>query len=115
VFDNYYGTPKKNVRDLLKSGKHVLLCIDVKGAKVVRKICPEAITVFIKTPSIAVLKKRLDKRADTHDTAALRLKIARQELAQAKYYDHRIVNDHLSTAYRQLEEVVCQTLFPPVL
>jgi guanylate kinase len=115
VFDNYYGTPKKNVRELLRSGKHVLLCIDVKGAKVVRKLCPDAVTVFIKTPSIAILKKRLDKRADTHDTAALRLKIARQELAQARHYDHRIVNDHLPTAYRQLEDTVCQALFPPVL
>jgi guanylate kinase len=115
VFDNYYGTPKKNVRELLRAGKHVLLCIDVKGAQVVRKLCPEAITIFIKTPSIAVLKKRLEKRADTHDSAALRLKIAQQELAQAKYYDHRITNDHLETAYKQLEEVVCRSLFPPVL
>jgi guanylate kinase len=112
VFDNYYGTPKKNVRDLLKAGKHVLLCIDVKGAKVVHRLCPDALTIFIKTPSIAILKKRLEKRDDTHDSAALRLKIAQQELAQAKYYDHRITNDHLETAYRQLEEAVCRSLSP---
>jgi guanylate kinase len=115
VFDNYYGTPKKNVRDLLKSGTHVLLCIDVKGARVVHRLCPEAITIFIKTPSIAVLKQRLEKRADTHDSKELRLKIAQKELAQAKFYDHRVTNDHLPTAYRQLEEVVCESLFPPVL
>jgi len=115
VFDNYYGTPKKNVRELLKTGRHVLLCIDVKGAKVVRKLCPDAITIFIKTPSLEILKKRLDKRADTHDTAALRLKIAKQELAQAKHYDHRITNDHLQTAYKQLEDVVCRSIFPSVL
>ena len=35
VFGNYYGTPKKTVKELLCAGKHVLLCIDVKGAKVV--------------------------------------------------------------------------------
>jgi guanylate kinase len=115
VFDNYYGTPKKNVRALLTRGKNVLLCIDVKGARVVRRLCPDAITVFIKTPSISVLKKRLEKRADTHDSKELRLKIAQKELAQAKYYDHRITNDHLTTAYRQLEEVVCESIFSPVL
>jgi len=115
VFDNYYGTPKKNVRDLLKAGKHVLLCIDVKGAKVVQKLCPDAVTIFIKTPSIAILKKRLERRADTHDSKELRLKIAQKELAQAKYYDHRITNDHLPTAFRQLEVVVAESLFPPVL
>ena len=113
VFDNYYGTPKKNVRELLKAGKHVLLCIDVKGARVVHRIFPDAISIFIKTPSVAILEKRLEKRAqDTHDSKELRLKIAQQELAQAKYYDHRIVNDRLETAYRQLEDIVGRAILP---
>jgi len=116
VFDNYYGTPKKNVRDLLRAGTNVLLCIDVKGAKVVQRLFPEAISIFIKTPSIAILKKRLEKRAqNTPESKALRLKIAKQELTQAKHYDHRITNDNLQSAYRQLEDVVCQSLLPPVL
>jgi guanylate kinase len=116
VFDNHYGTPKKNVRDLLKSGKNVLLCIDVKGAEIIRKAFPDAISIFIKTPSLAVLKKRLEKRAqDSQESKELRLRIAKEELAQAKQYDHRIVNDNLQSAYRQLEKIVSQALLPPVL
>ena len=56
VFGNDYGTPKKNVRDNLKKGKVVLLCIDVKGAKTIRKVFPDALTIFVKTPSLQVLE-----------------------------------------------------------
>lgn len=111
VFDNYYGTPKKTVKELLSSGKHVLLCIDVKGAKVVHRMFPDAVSVFIKTPSLAVLKQRLEHRdQDSHESRALRLKIARQELKEAKHYNFQIVNDRLDTAYRQLEGIVMGAL-----
>ena len=111
VFANYYGTPQKNVRQLLNAGKHVLLCIDVKGAKVVRKAFPDALSVFIKTPSVAVLKKRLEARAqDSHESTALRLKIAKEELLEAKHYNYRIVNDRLDAAYRQLEGIISRAL-----
>lgn len=107
VFDNYYGTPKKGVKELLSKGKHVLLCIDVKGAKVVHRMFPDALSVFIKTPSVAVLKERLEARAqDSQKSRTLRLKIAQQELKEAQYYNFQIVNDRLDVAYRQLETVV---------
>lgn len=111
VFDNYYGTPKKAVKDLLVQGKHVLLCIDVKGAKVVHRIFPDALSVFIKTPSLAVLKERLEARAqDTPQSRALRLEIAQKELLEAEHYNFQIVNDRLDTAYRQLESIVMGAL-----
>lgn len=111
VFDNYYGTPKKAVRELLSKGKNVLLCIDVQGAKVVHRLFPDAISVFIKTPSLAVLKDRLESRAqDSHESRALRLKIARKELLEAKNYNFQIVNDRLDVAYRQLESIVMGAL-----
>lgn len=111
VFGNYYGTPKKTVKELLCAGKHVLLCIDVKGAKVVHRMFPDAVSVFIKTPSLAVLKQRLEHRAqDSHESRALRLKIARQEVKEAKHYKFQIVNDRLDTAYRQLESIVMGSL-----
>ncbi|MBL8014317.1 MAG: guanylate kinase [Candidatus Omnitrophica bacterium] len=111
VFDNYYGTPKKVVKDLLAQGKHVLLCIDVKGAKVVQKIFPNAITVFIRTRSLSVLKRRLESRGqDDPDSRELRLKIARSELKEAKLYDFQIINDRLDVAYKQLEDFVANAL-----
>ena len=59
IFDHYYGTPKKCVADFLRGGKNVLLCIDVKGAKVVRRKFPKAISIFIKTPSLIETQIRL--------------------------------------------------------
>ncbi len=107
VFDNFYGTPLKEVRENLAAGKSVLLCIDVQGARAVKKKIPEAVLIFVSPPSLKELEKRLLKRGtDTKEAVALRLKIAREELAQAKKYDHLIVNDRLDRAARELENVV---------
>lgn len=111
VFDNYYGTPRKNVEDILKSGKSVLLCIDVKGAKVVCRKCRGVKKVFIKTPSLAVLKKRLSKRgSESQKVVNLRLKTAQKELLEAKYYDYIVINDILSKAYQRLENIIAGIL-----
>jgi len=111
VFDNYYGTPKKNVEDVLRQGKNVLLCIDVKGAKVVYKQIPEAITIFIKVPSMAVLKNRLGHRGtETKESLTLRLRIAQEELKEVKHYKHVVVNDNLQTANKKLEKILCNEL-----
>lgn len=111
VFDHYYGTPKNKVLELLRAGKNVLLCIDVKGAKVVRKQYPQAVTIFVKVPSWAVLRSRLAGRGtEKQRILALRLKIARQELKEARYYQHIIVNDDLTLAYEKLKNILCKEL-----
>jgi len=105
VFDAYYGTPERKVDQLLRKGKNVLLCIDVKGARQVWQKRPDAFKIFIKTPTLQVLKQRLKKRGtERPKDLALRFNTARQELAQAKYYDYVIVNDDLKKAYRKLEK-----------
>ena len=111
VFDNYYGTPKKKVEALLHSGRNVLLCIDVRGAgKAVRQF-PDAITVFIKTPSLKILRKRLRARASEGDESLkLRLQRAKKELREAKRYRHVVVNDHLGRAFRRLEAIIVREL-----
>jgi guanylate kinase len=111
VFDNYYGTPVKNVREALKKGKHVLLCIDVKGAAVVRKKIPDALMIFVKTPTLQELRRRLEGRGtDTRESVALRLKTAREELKEAKKYDHIVVNDDLEKAFICLKDVLHKAL-----
>ena len=78
VFKNYYGTPAKHVKGLLAKGKNVLLCIDVQGARQVMKTCPEAVSIFVKTPSLGELQKRLSKRGtETAAELAVRLKTAK--------------------------------------
>ena len=112
VFDNYYGTPKKKVLGLLSQGKNVLLCIDVKGARMVRRHFPKAIAIFIKTPSLAILRKRLAGRGSEDKKAfELRLKIARKELLEAPNYQHVVVNDDLSSTIRRLKSIVDKELY----
>jgi len=111
VFGCHYGTPKKNVLDSLRAGKNVLLCIDVKGARTIRKVFPNALTVFVKTPSLRALEKRLKKRgSEDPDIRKRRLQTAREELKEIKKYDHVIVNDDLQAAYRRLKELIKKEL-----
>jgi guanylate kinase len=109
VFDNYYGTPKQQVLKLLKAGKYVLLCIDVKGARQVKADFPDAVRIFIKTPSMKVLQDRLRERAsETHQSLQLRLKVARAELKEGKTYDYVLTNGRLDKALRDLSRIISQ-------
>lgn len=112
VFDNYYGTLKKSVREILSKGKNVLLSIDVKGAEVVCGFHPEAVRIFIKTTTWAELKQRLKNRnTESKDVVALRLKTAKDELQKAKEYDYIVVNDQLNKAVKDVSEIVYQEIF----
>lgn len=107
VFNDYYGTPKKQVQALLRKGKNVLLCIDVKGARTVRRKYPEALKIFIKPPSFKELRKRLTTRGtETRRDLAFRLRTAKKELLDAKDYDFIVVNDVLPKAYKKLEDIL---------
>ena len=111
VFDQYYGTPKKQALNLLKKGINVLLCIDVKGAKTVAKEFPKALKIFIKAPSLKVLETRLRARgSESKESLMVRLKIARQELKEAKHYDYVIINADLKKAVDALQQIVCHEL-----
>lgn len=107
VFGAWYGTPKKEVLDFLSAGRDVLLCIDIKGAKAVKKIFPEATLVFILPPSLNALTSRLKGRStENGEEVRRRLRIAKREMAAAKFYDYRIVNENLAAALKRLKEII---------
>ena len=111
VFGKYYGTPRRQAEVLLNKGINVLVCIDVKGARVVCKEFPQALKIFIKTPSMKVLRERLTRRAsEDQETLVTRLAVARGELKEARHYDYIVVNGHLDHAARELERIVCREL-----
>ena len=95
VHVNYYGIPKSSLESVLKKGKCPLLVIDVQGAKTVKKIYKNAVTVFLTAPSLAELKKRISARSDGTKNINVRLKTALKELKQIKNYDYLVVNDSL--------------------
>jgi len=107
VFGNMYGTPKSAVLKHLKTGKSVILCIDVKGAKTVRSKIDGAVTIFIKTKTLSELKKRLKNRGSENQAKlALRLITAKAELKEAPSYSYILINDMVLTALRRLEQII---------
>ena len=113
VFDNLYGTPLRNVRDLVRSGKSVLLCIDVQGAKRVQKTMKDAVTIFVRTADMDELRRRLEARGtDPAKDIRLRLETAARELKEAKTYTYVIVNDDLRRASAELEAILLNETKP---
>ena len=107
---NRYGTLKS---ELTRPAGAIVLEIDVQGARQVRQTLPESVQVFIEPPSFDALEARLARRAsDRPAEIARRLEAARQELEAAAEFDHRVVNDDLERALRELEELVA-TMYGP--
>ena len=106
VYDNYYGVPKTQVRDALAAGKHVVIRVDVQGAKRLKEIIPEALLIFIVPPSLDVLRFHLEKRGvDTENEMNKRLLAATQEITQAELFDFTVTNKE-----HQLDETVNQVI-----
>lgn len=109
VHGNYYGTSATFIDRQRADGHDVLLDIDVQGAAQLQTKYPDAITIFIMPPSMAVLRRRLEQRGtDAPATIAKRIANARQEMAQGATYQHTVVNDHLEEAVRTLVDIVQQ-------
>ena len=103
VHDEYYGTPKRFVENETAAGRHVVMAIDVQGARAVRRRYPSAILVFVLPPSLRALKSCMTRRGGQDaDETAKRLANSRGELAAAKDYDYAVVNDDLQKAVEQI-------------
>lgn len=104
---NSYGTPRGPVEEKLRSGCDVVMDIEVKGAKQVKDRRPDAVSVFIKPPSLEELETRLRGRStETEEKILERLKTAKIEIEAAKCYDHIIVNDKVDRAAAELLDIM---------
>ena len=106
VHVNYYGIPKSSLENVLKLGKCPLLVIDVQGAKTIKKIYKDAVTIFITAPSITTLKKRIAARSDGTQNVNVRLKTAPKELKQIKNYDYLVINDDLKVCVSTCRAII---------
>lgn len=110
LYGHYYGTGYQAIQELQKQGKHVILVIDTQGAMQLKamelKCAFKAIYIFLKPPSLKILKERLLTRS-TENTQVIekRLDWAKQELVAASQYDYCIVNDDLMIAYQILRSI----------
>ena len=104
---NRYGTPRKPVEEALAAGKHVVLEIDIQGAKQVKVAMPEAITIFIMPPSWDELVRRLSSRGtEDPEEQTRRLETAVVELAAANSFDYTVVNDEVAKCAAQVVELL---------
>ena len=104
---NRYGTLRSEVERCLSSGHSVVLEIEVQGAQQVRAAMPDSVQIFIAPPDPGHLRTRLEGRGtDSAEAIDSRLETAEIELAAQGDFDHRIVNDDLTRAVSELEEIV---------
>ncbi len=107
VFGNFYGTSAADIDHLLQSGDDVVLVIDVQGARQVRRLRPDATTVFVMPPSYAVLEQRLRGRSkDPEEAIVRRLQVAKEEVASFAEYDYIVVNDEVTAAVDRLRGII---------
>lgn len=104
---NRYGTLRSEVERRLEAGHSVVLEIEVQGAQQVRAAELDSVQIFIAPPDPAVLRQRLSGRGtDSQEAIDERLKVAEQELAAQGDFDHRVVNDEVDRAARELIAIV---------
>jgi guanylate kinase len=107
VFDNYYGTSKQEVVKKLNDGIDVILEIDWQGAKTVRRLMPNMVSIFILPPSRAILEERLRSRAtDSDEVIARRLSGAAEEISHCVEFDYLVINDDFSVALKDLQSII---------
>lgn len=108
---NYYGTPRAFVEAEREKGNHVILEIDVQGARKVKAACPDAVTVFIAPPSLTVLKERLVGRGtETQESIDIRTATALKELEALPEYDYMVINDAVDEAVDEMESILTSEL-----
>ena len=103
---NYYGTPKKELYERTIAGVNVILEIEVEGAMNVRRLCPEAVLIYVLPPDAETLESRLRGRGtNTEEDILNRLAKAREEIRCLPDYDYLVINENDGAA-AAAEEIV---------
>jgi len=104
---NYYGTPRSFVEETIRSGKDIILEIEVQGALKVKEKFPDGVFIFIMPPSLSELEHRIQNRGtETIDTIRNRLNVALEEIRLVEQYDYAVVNDEVSAACNRIRSII---------
>ena len=109
----YYGTPSSLLEQAIKKGLHIILCLDIKGALFLKRKYPDrTVTIFVKPPSLSIVKERILGRGAKTKPAELasRLQLASKELSYVNHYDYCLINDNLSKAVKEAEAIIQWTI-----
>jgi len=93
VYNDYKGIPREQVMDALASGKDVIMRLDVQGAATIRKLCPDALMIFLMIQDEDEMVNRLQERkTETPEELKLRIATARQEMTHIRSFDYVVIN-----------------------
>jgi guanylate kinase len=109
VYGNLYGVPGKPVKEALKNGKDVIIKIDVQGAETIKRKFPQAVFIFLTTPSTEDITLRLkQRRTEKPSELDLRLQTADNELKKLPMFDYMVVNrqGELKSALAEIEAII---------
>ena len=102
VYNDYKGIPRSQVRQALESGKDVVMRLDVQGAETIRKLCPDALLIFLTAQSEHELVQRLQlRKTETPEGLKLRIATAKKEFNRIEAFDYVVTNKE-----NQLDETV---------
>ena len=105
--EDYYGTPKKELQEMLNKGKDVILEINVDGAKYVKEMFPEVLLIFIMAPSMEEVKKRIKERGkESPKQIVERFKSAYREINEIPHYNYVVINDKVLNAVDKIEAII---------
>jgi guanylate kinase len=109
VYDDYKGVPKSQIREAMRSQRDVIMRVDVQGAKTLCALCPGAVLIFlIPTNEKEWFERLRNRKTETPESLALRLKTARQELEHLGDFDYVVVNtqDHLEDTVDTIAAII---------
>lgn len=107
VYGNSYGVPRSQVKEALEQGRDVLVRVDVQGAATIKHAVPQALLIFLASPSMEAVEERLRKRS-TESIAELerRIETAREEMEQLPMFDYVVVNDEVELAAGEIDAII---------
>ncbi len=109
VYGNFYGVPKEPVKKALEQEQDIVIKVDIQGAFTIKKLIPQAVTVFLAPLSMDELFNRLaGRRTETAADLELRLKTADEEMKQMSSFDYTVVNKagKIDNAVEEIETII---------
>lgn len=105
--DNYYGTPRQYVEQMINKGHDVILEIEVQGALQVKETFPEGVFIFLMPPDLKELRSRIEGRGtETKELIDNRMSVAKDEIDLMDKYDYVVENDEVELAVERIKAIV---------
>jgi guanylate kinase len=109
VYGNWYGVPKEPVKQALDKGQDIIVKVDIQGAATIKKILPQAVSIFLSPPSVEEIILRLKQRhTESSFDLTLRTKTAETEIKQLSLFDYIVVNkrDEIDLAASEIKAII---------